>query len=401
MYEVKVPSDHPRAPPLRSKKTDTQSEEAEVGALDHRGRVVVEETVVLPDCGDGVLANVGHGVIEVAHGYVGAFVEGISLVFLGHALMYMGVPLLQFCPDVGYLVSAVVYVVAGLWGVGVEEGCQVKPSHLRNRTQAAPICIDVCYSDPTTIIRTQAGCSPLPLGPPGYRPLHLRLSIPKVPSNPPCQRAWSISPSAVGGWLSSAWGCCWKPQAMAAVRMALSRSVSSCWLRRARSMPLWYWDRACLSCSGGIFRGGGGQALVCIPPGKKSPSPNPPPDGARAGEKGPYDPGPPPPGHCQPPPTPTTGHHILQGRRHHPPRTPDGTGCEVRPPRPQYPRARPSTGAPGNLTPYIPQTTKQTNATGTKGPPCRPGRAFMCTSSTTSASQGDVVSTKAWGKDGN
>ena len=39
--------------------------------------------------------------------------------------------------------------------------------------------------------------------------------------------------------------------------MAVSRSVGTCWLRRAQSMALWYWDQACLSCSGGIFRGGG------------------------------------------------------------------------------------------------------------------------------------------------
>ena len=66
-----------------------------------------------------------------------------------------------------------------------------------------------------------------------------------------------MSPRAVGGWSSSAWGCCWKPQATAAVRMAVSRSVGSGWMRRARSMALSYWDQACLSCSGGIFRGGG------------------------------------------------------------------------------------------------------------------------------------------------
>ena len=47
-----------------------------------------------------------------------------------------------------------------------------------------------------------------------------------------------MSPRAVGGWLSSAWGCCWKPQATAAVRMAVSWLVGSGWLRRARSMAL-------------------------------------------------------------------------------------------------------------------------------------------------------------------
>ena len=40
-----------------------------------------------------------------------------------------------------------------------------------------------------------------------------------------------------------------------AVRVAVSRSVGSCWLRHVRSMALWYWDQACLSWSGGFFRG--------------------------------------------------------------------------------------------------------------------------------------------------
>ena len=39
--------------------------------------------------------------------------------------------------------------------------------------------------------------------------------------------------------------------------MALSRSVGSGRLLRARSMALLYTDQACLSCSGGISRGGG------------------------------------------------------------------------------------------------------------------------------------------------
>ena len=47
-----------------------------------------------------------------------------------------------------------------------------------------------------------------------------------------------MSPRAVGGWSLSVWGCCWKPQATAAVHMAVSRSVGSGWMRRARSMAL-------------------------------------------------------------------------------------------------------------------------------------------------------------------
>ena len=47
-----------------------------------------------------------------------------------------------------------------------------------------------------------------------------------------------MSPRAVVGWSLSVWECCWKPQATAAVRMAVSRSVGSGLMRRARSMAL-------------------------------------------------------------------------------------------------------------------------------------------------------------------
>ena len=47
-----------------------------------------------------------------------------------------------------------------------------------------------------------------------------------------------MSPRVVGGRSSSVWGCCWKPQATAAVHMAVSRSVGSGWMRRPRSMAL-------------------------------------------------------------------------------------------------------------------------------------------------------------------
>ena len=117
------------------------------------------------------------------------FMAQISLVFLGDALLSVDVPLLQVRPNVGYLRSAVVWWRlrrVSVWRRGAS-GCLV------------------------------------------------------------CQRAWSISPRAVGGWFSSAWGCRWKPQATAAVSMAVSRSVGSCLLRRARSIALWYWDQACLS----------------------------------------------------------------------------------------------------------------------------------------------------------
>ena len=46
----------------------------------------------------------------------------IPFLLLGDALLPVDVPLLQVCPDVGYLRPAVVDVSAGLGGVGVEEG---------------------------------------------------------------------------------------------------------------------------------------------------------------------------------------------------------------------------------------------------------------------------------------
>ena len=49
----------------------------------------------------------------------------IPFVFLGDALLPVDVPPLQVCPDVGYLCPAVVYMAAGLGGVGVEEGRQL------------------------------------------------------------------------------------------------------------------------------------------------------------------------------------------------------------------------------------------------------------------------------------
>ena len=89
--------------------------------------MVGEGAICLPDCGDGAVAGVGYGVVEGAYGFVGEFMVRMLLVFLGDALLSVDVALLQIRPDVGYLHSAVVYVVAGLRGVGVEEGCQLLP----------------------------------------------------------------------------------------------------------------------------------------------------------------------------------------------------------------------------------------------------------------------------------
>ena len=54
-----------------------------------------------------------------------------------------------------------------------------QPSHFPHQTDAAPSRIDVCYGDPTTIIRAEAPYGPLPLGPTGHRPLHIPPSPPE------------------------------------------------------------------------------------------------------------------------------------------------------------------------------------------------------------------------------
>ena len=101
------------------------SEEAVWGGSEHCGWVVGEGAVLLSDRGDGAVAGVGHGVVEVADGLVGEFMLCIPLVFLGDALLPVDVPTLQVCPGAGYLRPAVVYLAAGLGGVGVEEGRQL------------------------------------------------------------------------------------------------------------------------------------------------------------------------------------------------------------------------------------------------------------------------------------
>ena len=100
-------------------------EEAILGGLEYPRRVIPQGAVCPPDCGDCAVANVGHGVVEVACGFVGVFMSRISLVFLADALSSVDVPLLQVCPDFGDLRSAVVYGAADLRGVGAEEGPQL------------------------------------------------------------------------------------------------------------------------------------------------------------------------------------------------------------------------------------------------------------------------------------
>ena len=59
-----------------------------------------------------------------------------------------------------------------------------QPSDFPHQTRAAPSRIDVCYGDPTTVIRAEARYGPLPLGPTGQRPLHIRVTIPNLPPSP-------------------------------------------------------------------------------------------------------------------------------------------------------------------------------------------------------------------------
>ena len=75
----------------------------------------------MPDRGDGAVAGIGHGVVEVPDYLVGEFMLRVLFVFLGDALLPVDVPPLQACPDVGHLRPAVVYLAAGVGGVGVEE----------------------------------------------------------------------------------------------------------------------------------------------------------------------------------------------------------------------------------------------------------------------------------------
>ena len=91
-----------------------------LGGLEHDGWVVDKGAVLLPDHGNGAVAGVGHGVVEVADGLVGEFMLRIPFRLLGDALFPVDVPLLQVCPDVGYLRPAVVDMSAGLGGVGVD-----------------------------------------------------------------------------------------------------------------------------------------------------------------------------------------------------------------------------------------------------------------------------------------
>ena len=78
--------------------------------------------------------------------------------------------------------------------VDLKANLERQPSHFPYQTEAAPSRIDVCYGDPTTIIRAEAQYGPFLLGPTGHSPLHIRPSIPNVPPSPPEDADQGLSP---------------------------------------------------------------------------------------------------------------------------------------------------------------------------------------------------------------
>ena len=124
-------------------------EEAVLGGLEHGGWVAGEGAVLLSDRGDGAVAGVSHGVVEVADGLVGELMLRIPFVFLGDALLPVDVPLLQVCPDVGYLRPAVVDVSAGWGGCLCGGGSPVVASHARGH--------GACPLGPWVVGRCQCG----------------------------------------------------------------------------------------------------------------------------------------------------------------------------------------------------------------------------------------------------
>ena len=124
-------------------------EEAVLGGLEYCGWVVGEGAILLPDRGDGAVAGVSHGVVEVADCLVGEFMLRIPLVFLGDALLPVDVPPLQVCPDVGYLRPAVVYLAAGFGGCRCGGGSPVVALHARGH--------GACPLGPWVVGRRQCG----------------------------------------------------------------------------------------------------------------------------------------------------------------------------------------------------------------------------------------------------
>ena len=67
-------------------------------------------------------------------------------------------------------------------------------SHFPHQANPAPSRIDVCYGDPTPIFQAEAQYGPLPLGPIGHSPLHIRLTIPNLPPSPPEEADQGLPP---------------------------------------------------------------------------------------------------------------------------------------------------------------------------------------------------------------
>ena len=80
---------------------------------------------------------------------------------------------------------AVADTIGMLGLVDLTANLEGQQSHFPHQTEAAPSRIDVWHGDPTTIIRAEARYGPLSLGPMGQRPLHIRLTIPSLPTSTP------------------------------------------------------------------------------------------------------------------------------------------------------------------------------------------------------------------------
>ena len=141
-------------------------EEAVLGGLEHRGRIASEAAVFSADCSDGAVARVGQGVVEVAYGLVGEFVACIWLM-----------------------------------------------------TWAMCCCLWVCHCCRSALMRAIFFRQPCVC----WRACGVSVWRRVTRYCLSCQSTWSMLPRAVVALSSLFWALCWKPQATAALCMAVSR----------------------------------------------------------------------------------------------------------------------------------------------------------------------------------
>ena len=90
---------------------------------------------------------------------------------------------------------AVCYTIEMLGLADLTANLESQTSHFPHQTNAAPSCMDVCYGNPTTIIRTEPEYGPLPLGPTGHRPLHLSITSHDPPPSSPEDADQGLQPT--------------------------------------------------------------------------------------------------------------------------------------------------------------------------------------------------------------